>query len=84
MDSPRIIAAASGKQDAGFRFFGLCLWLIAVIPGLIDINAGYHRALPTFANAPSACYFANRLWPNRRWSIIGVPAAIAALVAFFI
>ena len=68
----------------GFKIFALCVCLVAVIFGLIDISAGYHRVVPTCAGAGSTCFVANSIWPNRWWSIIGVPLSIAAIVAFFI
>jgi hypothetical protein len=68
----------------GFKIFALCLCLVAVIFGLIDISTGYHRVVPTCACAGLACFLGNNVWPNRWWSIVGAPLSIAAIVAFFI
>jgi hypothetical protein len=84
MESPGVSAGASGKQYTRFTVFVLCLCLVAVILGLVDISTGYHRVLPTFACAGLACILANSVWPNRWWSIVGAPMSIAAIVAFFI
>jgi hypothetical protein len=84
MDSPRISADVSGKPRMGFTFFVLCLCVVAVILGLIDLSTGHHRLTPTCGCAGSACYLANRLWPSRWWSTIGVPLSMAAIVSFFI
>ena len=43
MDSPRIGADVSGKLHMGFTFFVLCLCVIAVILGSIDLSTGHHR-----------------------------------------
>jgi hypothetical protein len=84
MDSLRISADVSGKPRMGFTFFVVCLCVVAVALGLIDLRTGHHRLTPTSGCAASACYLANRLWPSRWWSIIGVPSAIVAIVSFFI
>ncbi len=84
MDSSQVSADTTSKQHAGFTMFALFLCLSAVTLGLIDSGRGYVRVLPICASAGSACYFANRLWPNRLWVCIGVSASMAAIVVFFI
>jgi hypothetical protein len=54
MDSPRISANMSGKPRMGFTFFVLCLCVVAVILGLIDLSTGDHRVTPTSGCAGSA------------------------------
>jgi hypothetical protein len=64
---------AQGEGGYDLPFFGA------------NVGGGvWKRFTMTCAGAGSTCFVANSIWPNRWWSIIGVPLSIAAIVAFFI
>jgi hypothetical protein len=84
MDGPTVSVDASGKQHVASKIALLCLCIVALILGLIDLSAGYHRLVPTCSSAGFACYYANKLWPHRWWEIVAVAFFIAAIASFFV
>jgi len=84
MDGPTVSGNATKKDYKAFRIGALCICVVAVSFGLIDLSAGYHRIGSTCFSAAGTCYFANTFWPHRWFQIFAVVLSIAAIGAFFV